>query len=470
MLTQKVNIGFVIWGVRNGFEVMLASNLSEVEFLKSDVVTDNMRQVCNTTSETFYSIHRNQKFGVVTIYHSNAKDMVGRKAYVAISLYIPANYQFIGDVGLVLNHLKNFYIQKQADSYVNMFTAQMFTEQYSTLNCEKNNGFVIPGSNKGYLKFDNLNDIKDRFRLLDINGYQSAFFIPSSVTGPENQLQGYQIINEFKDTIRIIVEGFDSSRHKIMYNNETFNSLETNFSLEVKPGNEITFFDLINNRRQSFLRFTPNQVINLVALFPVITTKSYDFESKDPLSFTTTQTTIKKKENKVGKILLVCGVFISIIALVVVATKGDEIEWPWSENKPKAEVPTGGSPSQGNNGGVNEDSEGELPAKTIIQKEISFTVKDLYNKNLLNPKDTTLIKEAVGDIDGIISVSISSDLKQVRLKFDSLKIKNAFSILKNVQLQPGNGGGGQTGGGGQSGGRSGRQSGAGSNNINNATF
>ena len=80
MLSQKSHIGFVIWGVRNGFEVMLASNQSEVEFLKSDVVSDNMRQVCNTTSETFYSIHRNQKFGVVTIYHSDAKDMVGRNA------------------------------------------------------------------------------------------------------------------------------------------------------------------------------------------------------------------------------------------------------------------------------------------------------------------------------------------------------------------------------------------------------
>ena len=255
MLSQKSHIGFVIWGVRNGFEVMLASNLSEVEFLKSDVVTDNMRQVCNTTSETFYSIHRNSKFGVITIYHSDAKDMVGRKAYVAISLYIPVTHQFIGDVGLVLNHLKNFYIQKQADSYVNMFTAQMFTEQYSTLDCERNNGFIIPGSNKGYLKFNNLNDIKDRFRLLDINGYQSAFFIPSSVTGPENQLQGYQLINGFKDTIRIIIEGFDSSRHKIMYNNELINNLGTNFSLEVKPGNEITFIDLINKKYQSKNRF-----------------------------------------------------------------------------------------------------------------------------------------------------------------------------------------------------------------------
>ena len=57
MLSQKSHIGFVIWGVRNGFEVMLASNLSEVEFLKSDVVnliksefTDQSRDVINDSS------------------------------------------------------------------------------------------------------------------------------------------------------------------------------------------------------------------------------------------------------------------------------------------------------------------------------------------------------------------------------------------------------------------------------------
>ena len=434
MLTQKLNIGFVIWGVRNGFEVMLASNLSEVEFLKSDVVSDNMRQVCNTTSETFYSIHRNQKFGVVTIYHSDAKDMVGRRAYVAISLYIPANYQFIGDVGVVLNHLKNFYIQKQADSYVNMFTAQMFTEQYSTLDCEKNNGFVIPGSNKGYLKFNNLNDIKERFKLLDINGYQSAFFIPSSVTGPENQLQGYQIINEFKDTIRIIVEGFDSSRYKIMYNNEPINKLETNFSLEVKPGNEITFIDLINNRRQSFIRFTTDQVINLVALFPVIITKSYDFESKDPLSFTSTQSTIKKKENKVGKILLVCGAFISFIALVVFATFEDDVVSWWNESK--VEAPAGGSPDQGNKGVVNEDGYGESPA---VPKVVVYLAKvnDLYPKPKLTAEDIEKIKEILTKIEGVKSVDCLPPHKEVKVSYDSSKLKESkvISYLREVTLR-----------------------------------
>jgi hypothetical protein len=435
MLSQKSHIGFVIWGVRNGFEVMLASNLSEVEFLKSDVVTDNMRQVCNTTSETFYSIHRNSKFGVITIYHSDAKDMVGRKAYVAISLYIPVTHQFIGDVGLVLNHLKNFYIQKQADSYVNMFTAQMFTEQYSTLDCERNNGFIIPGSNKGYLKFNNLNDIKDRFRLLDINGYQSAFFIPSSVTGPENQLQGYQLINGFKDTIRIIIEGFDSSRHKIMYNNELINNLGTNFSLEVKPGNEITFIDLINNRRQSYLRFTPDQVINLVALFPVIITKSYDFESKDPLSFTSTQSTIKKKENKVGKILLVCGAFISIIALVVVATKGDEFTFPRMPWDKVEDTPPVVVKSAGGNQEVNNDNEGGLPENPSFET-YSEKVSVLYSRKELRAEDIEKIKNSIKP-DGIKSVDCTAPFQEVKVSYDTTKIKesNVISYLKEIKLR-----------------------------------
>jgi hypothetical protein len=423
MLTQKVNIGFVIWGVRNGFEVMLASNQSEVEFLKSDVVSDNMRQVCNTTSETFYSIHRNQNFGVVTIYHSNAQDKFGRKAYVAISLYIPANYQFIGDVGAVLNYLKNYYIQKQANSYVNMFTAQMFTEQYSTLDCEKNNGFVIPGSNKGYLKFNNFNDIKERFRLLDINGYQSAFFIPSSVTGPENQLQGYQIINEFKDTIRIIVEGFDSSRHKIMYNNEPINNLETNFSLEVKPGNEITFIDLINNnRRQSYTKFTPDQVINLVALFPVLNNKPYDFESKDSLSFTTTQTEIKEKENKVGKTILVCSALISIIALVVFATLGEGWYRRGNDNESKP-----AAPNVGNEGNRKNNAGEGLSAKLSV--ELNVKVDSLYESPRLKLTD-----EDIKKIKQKLLMEVHVDSVVCKLPYNEVKIYYNSNIIKESDV------------------------------------
>jgi hypothetical protein len=361
--------------------------------------------------------------------------MVGRKAYVAISLYIPVTHQFIGDVGLVLNHLKNFYIQKQADSYVNMFTAQMFTEQYSTLDCEKNNGFIIPGSSKGYLKFNNLNDIKDRFRLLDINGYQSAFFIPFSVTGPENQLQGYQLINGFKDTIRIIIEGFDSSRHKIMYNNALINNLGTNFSLEVKPGNEITFIDLINNRRQSYLRFTPDQVINLVALFPVIITKSYDFESKDPLSFTSTQSTIKKKENKVGKILLVCGAFISIIALVVVATKGDEFTFPRMPWDKVEDTPPVVEKSAGDNQEINNDNEGGLPKNPSFET-YSEKVSVLYSRKELRAEDIEKIKNSIKP-DGIKSVDCTAPFQEVKVSYDTTKIKesNVISYLKEIKLR-----------------------------------
>lgn len=430
MLSQKSHIGFVIWGVRNGFEVMLASNLSEVEFLKSDVITDNMRQVCNTTSETFYSIHRNSKFGVVTIYHSDAKDMVGRKAYVAISLYIPVTHQFIGDVGAVLNHLKNFYIQKQADSYVNMFTAQMFTEQYGTLDCDKYNGFVIPGSSKGYLKFNNLNEIKERFRLLDINGYQSAFFIPSSVTGPENQLQGYQIINEFKDTIRVIVEGFDSSRHKIMYNNEPMNKLETNFSIEVKPGNEITFIDLINNRRQSYERFKPDQVINLKSLFPVIVNKTYNFSDSDPLPAPN-----PPEKSKLGNILLVCGVFISIIALVVVATLGDDFTFPrmpWDkvEDNPPIVVK-----SAGGNQEINNDNEGGLPKNPSFES-YSEKVSVLYSRKELTAEDIEKIKNSIKP-DGIKSVDCSAPFQEVKVSYDTTKIKesNVISYLKEIKLR-----------------------------------
>ena len=437
MLHQKANIGFVVWGVRNGFEVMLASNLTEAEILKSDVVSDNMRQVCNTTSESFFSIHRNQRFGVVTIYHCDAKDMVGRKAYVAISLYIPSTYQFVGDVYAVLNQLKSFYIQKQGDSYVNMFTAEMFTEQYRSLDCQQNNGFIIPGTKKGYYKFTSLNEIRERFQLLDISGYQAAFFIPSNVTGPETQLSGYQAISEFKQTITVTIEGFDSSSHKILFKDQPIETSQNRFSLEVKPGEELVISEIVGNRRQSFSKYMPNQVINLATLFPKAVATGYNYQSSDAYdmssrggSYGSPKKSTKWRNILAWSLILVIFSTLGIMALV----EEDIIENPLSffSSEPKPQV----EETQVTDEKAETDGKAILPKFNTLKKSI-YDVNDLYIKVKLTGDDTVKIKEHILKINGIKSIIFTGSLAKIEVSYDEAVVeKPVYTSLKSIKLNP----------------------------------
>lgn len=432
MLHQKANIGFVVWGVRNGFEVMLASNLTEAEILKSDVVSDNMRQVCNTTSESFYSIHRNQRFGVVTIYHCDAKDMVGRKAYVAISLYIPSTYQFVGDVYAVLNQLKSFYIQKQGDSYVNMFTAEMFTEQYRLLDCQQNNGFIIPGTKKGYYKFTSLNEVRERFQLLDISGYQAAFFIPSNVNGPETQLSGYQAISEFKQTITVTIEGFDSSSHKILFKDQPIETSQNRFSLEVKPGEELVISEIVGNRRQSFSKYMPNQVINLATLFPKAVATGYNYQSSDAYdmsnrggSYGSPKKVSSKWKSIAAGITLVL-FFVSLVALIFKDEIEDIIN---SANVSDVEIVNVDKPETE----LSKEADSARNRLQVKEHDVTFTIQELYRSVTLSVENRKLVESSLKDKAGVTKAVFTEGNKKINIVYDSSKLK-IEDFLKTIKL------------------------------------
>lgn len=436
MLNQKVNIGFVIWGVRNGFEVILASNSSEAKYLESDVISDNMRQVCNTTSESFYSIHRNQKFGVITIYHCDAKDMVGRKAYIAISLYIPVTHRFMGDVYSVLNNLKHYYIKKQGDSLVNMFTAEMFIEQFNALGCEQHNGLVTPGKSKGYYKYDSTNEVNNRFQLLDINGYQAAFFIPSNVVGPELQLKEYRPIAEFKDTLNVIVRGYDASKHRIVYKNQPIHASGQSFSIEVKPGDELVISDLINSRKQTFYKYLPDQVIDLNALFPVIVPEirdNYPGGYSGGYSGDTAGGGKQPKSPNLRNVLAWGMVFMIVLSLVVIVLDDASIIDVGAifDSKDTVENPT---PPPSANDTTIENKGAGIDNQFATKQVTKYMVKKLYDKQKLTPEDTLTIKQKVKNLDGIESISFKASLDEVEVKYDNVKVKDPFAALKSIKV------------------------------------
>ncbi len=251
MQHQSVNIGFAIWGVRNGFEIMLASNPAEAEFLKADVITDKMRQVCNVASHRFYSLHRNGRFAAATIYHTDAKDIFDRNAYIAITLYIPLTQIFKGNALATLNKLMDFYILKQGDSRVNMFTEQMILDQCSALSSEPFTGKHVQGGKLGYFNYETEDEIVDRFDQINIEGFKAVFFLPPGNANTVQQLTGYEQVTNFYSTSRISFENYDPEVYNVYYNSRAVSGPSGTLHIDGFPGEQVVIADKKTGRQKT---------------------------------------------------------------------------------------------------------------------------------------------------------------------------------------------------------------------------
>ena len=85
-MQNKDKIYFIISGIRDGFKkshLLCNNNITEV----SDYI-DDRRQISNSAIDRFYTIEKTQNYTLATVFNPNTKDQVGRKAYVAISLFV----------------------------------------------------------------------------------------------------------------------------------------------------------------------------------------------------------------------------------------------------------------------------------------------------------------------------------------------------------------------------------------------
>jgi hypothetical protein len=112
MMDEKL-IGVLVWGIRNGFRNNWLSHNADASVMEG--LNDEMRQICNSTVEPFYSVEIIAKSTVITIYNPNAIDHVQRRAYIALSVVVPLGTVF-GNLKSALDEMLLFYKQRQANA------------------------------------------------------------------------------------------------------------------------------------------------------------------------------------------------------------------------------------------------------------------------------------------------------------------------------------------------------------------
>lgn len=258
------NIGFIVWGIRNGFKNnWLSSNVSANVYQH---FTDDMRQICGSTIDKFFSIEKLNGYTILTIYNPNMKDHVQRKAYIALSLVVEDGYNLNGDVINTLELMMNEYEQKQGNAMVNMISADQITVHASNLSLVKDpKSFTHNRIKKGALLNSSKEYFKQYFNIPFIFKYNKVYFSTESITSLERD-SSIEKISGFENPIFLKVSDFNEDLHKLTINGQEHKG--TKFL--IKKGDLIQFIDRKEKRGKEFNADSSDIQVSMSQLFPPI--------------------------------------------------------------------------------------------------------------------------------------------------------------------------------------------------------
>ena len=398
MNQKQINIGFVIWGVRNGFEVMMASNNAEAEYLKSDVITDNMRQVCNVAPRRFFSIHRNNRFVAATIYHTDYKDVVNRKAYVAITLYLPTTAHFSGNVAETLDKLVDYYLDKQkGNTTSNMFTEDMIRSQFSNLSVEITTGKISFGSRLGFIKYTKVDEVAERLEWLNIDGYKAVFFLPPGGDQTEDHLIGYEQVTGFMQTNRITFDGYDPTYYSVLHNNKPVTGPAGSLIIDGAPGERVFVEEIKTGRSRTYNLSSQNQNHHLRNIFPSLVSDRERNPQKPGKGG------IKTKHLVFMALLLI---FLSYVLWTTLKGNDEPEQIPVKVENPKK--PQTKDP-------ITPPTKDSIEIKQPVVKW--FKTKDIFNKEKLEEEEAQKIIQNK-KINGISDIKFNKDFDSISFKVD----------------------------------------------------
>ena len=118
--------------------------------------------------------------------------------------------------------------------------------------------------------------------------------------------------------------------------------------------------------------------------------------------------------------------------MVVFATLGEGFDSLGNESKVAA--PTGGSGNVGDNGGEDNNGGGESPTASTVVVYLA-KVSDLYAKQKLTKEDIEKIKKNLTKIKGVKSVDCLPPHEEVKISYDSSKIKESEVILNSKRIE-----------------------------------
>lgn len=270
-MQTKEKIYFIISGVREGFKkshLLTNNNISEV----IDYI-DDRRQISNSANDRFYSIEKTQNYNLFSIFNPNTIDQVGRKAYIAITLFVKKDYLIIGNLIDTLNGLMNYYEQKQGNEFTNRFTDEMFEVEYSSLYIQhKPTSDLGIRSKQGYFIYDHLSEIASFFDFPAINGYQKVYFLSNNNNEVVNQLIAFEKITAFPKNVNFQLTDFRTGIYEVLINNKTYSFSgmlnQNNLTIFANQGDSLTIINRNTKKTHTLTVNYPGQNINIYHYFP----------------------------------------------------------------------------------------------------------------------------------------------------------------------------------------------------------
>jgi hypothetical protein len=165
------NLGFVVWGVKNGFQNNLFShNLSES--IRTSLV--DIQELCMPQYGVFYSIERIGFDTLVSLYDPTVMDYSGsRKAYIVFSIIFPAGFSPASNIFDLLESFRNYYKVESNGLASNEIFLRKLNEFNVKSSSLANANF---GTTIGYKNYENIAELTEIFSDIDILDYRKVYF------------------------------------------------------------------------------------------------------------------------------------------------------------------------------------------------------------------------------------------------------------------------------------------------------
>jgi len=276
MMEEKL-IGVLVWGIRNGFRNNWLSH--NVDSFVMEHFNDEMRQICNSTIEPFYSVEFIGKSTAITIYNPNAIDHVQRRAYIGLSVVVP-NGTIFENLKSALDEMLLFYKQRQANAMSNMITADQLLEIVVRIGQPRaaNSGSFMLGNKLGHFQYSKSEDLVPVLNEPSYSGYKKVFFDDGNNTALK-QIPGILAVQSFKKAYQVQILGqFDPNRFVIRINGKS----ATEAQFLAVDGDVVEVLEPKTNRRRQYAVSEGNLRISLAHDFAAPTPPKPPISGKSP--------------------------------------------------------------------------------------------------------------------------------------------------------------------------------------------
>ena len=276
------SLGFVVWGVKNGFQNNLFShNLSDS--IRATLI--DIQELCMSQYSDFYAIERIGRDTLVSLYDPTVMDYSGsRKAYIVFSIIFPSGSVPSANVFELLANFKNYYKVESAGLPSQEIFLRKLVEFNTTASTNSN---ASVGTQMGFKNYASLDEIKEVFTDLDILDYRKIYFFdrPNAyVSSNPNFVAVTSLVRKYK----VEMQNYNGQDYQILINGITLHSSHIK---QLAPGiieiNDLNKTDKIEIRRggssQAFESFYARDKQHVLLPVPRVDhPKQFIIENFDP--------------------------------------------------------------------------------------------------------------------------------------------------------------------------------------------